>query len=371
MNPAFPSADPAWQASPRAANPASPAPESGRAAQARVPAGRRQRRGLGLIRLGLTAGTILFLTLFIVLPVANVFTQAFGRGFVGYAQTFVAPKPEPGRSLSLAEKRKATAAAAQAEKTWASIRMSVGIAAVVVPLNIIFGLMAAWTVTRFSFRGRSLLAALIDLPFSVSPVVAGLVFVLLFGRAGLFGAWATSFSWPDPASLTWVGFEGHLVPFTFDHWYDGIIFTPLAIAMAAVFVTFPFVARSLIPLMEAQGSDEEVAALSLGASGWRTFRKVTLPNVKWALLYGVMLCTARTFGEFGAVSVVSGNTDANDTMPLRIEKLWNEYNNQAAFSVATLLVLLAVVTLVIKTVVDARNRPRPERRATSPGKPHP
>jgi sulfate transport system permease protein len=198
------------------------------------------------------------------------------------------------------------------------------------------------------------LITLIDLPFSVSPVIAGLIFVLLLGRSGVFGPWASNLTWPDPFSLHWRGFAHEWWPFVFTQNFTGIIFTPLAIALASIFVTFPFVARSLIPLMDSQGSDEEVAALSLGASGWRTFRTVTLPNVKWALLYGVILCTARVFGEFGAVSVVSGHTDANDTMPLRIEKLWNEYNNQAAFTVASLLALLAVVTLVVQVLVERK-----------------
>jgi sulfate transport system permease protein len=223
---------------------------------------------------------------------------------------------------------------------------------VVLPLNIIFGLAAAWATTKFNFRGRALLTALIDLPFSVSPVVAGLVFVLLLGRNGILGPWATQFVWPDPFSLHWVGFESGFWPFAFATTHSGVIFTPLAIVLATIFVTFPFVARSLTPLMENQGTDEELAALSLGASGWRTFFKITLPNVKWALLYGVILCLARAFGEFGAVSVVSGHIDVNDTMPLRIEKLWNEYNNQAAFTVASVLAFVAVITLVAKSVVE-------------------
>jgi sulfate transport system permease protein len=256
--------------------------------------------------------------------------------------------------LSGAERRKLAAARSQPEKTWSSIRLSIGIAAVVVPLNIVFGLAAAWSVTKFRFKGRALLVALIDLPFSVSPVIAGLVFVLLLGRNGVFGPWVGNWTWPDPFSLHWRGFGGDWWPLEFTRSFTGVIFTPLAVALASIFVTFPFVARSLIPLMDTQGSDEEVAALSLGASGWRTFWKVTLPNVKWALLYGVILCTARAFGEFGAVSVVSGHIDSNDTMPLRIEKLWNEYNNQAAFTVASLLTLLAVVTLIIQMIVERK-----------------
>ena len=313
----------------------------------------RAKRGVGTVRTVLIGITAVFLTLFIVLPVANVFTQALSKGIAGYAQVFLTPDQDPAAKPSLVEKRRIATQRAKAEKTWSSIRLSFGIVLVVVPLNIAFGLVAAWTVTKFRFPGRALLVALIDLPFSVSPVVAGLAFVLLFGRVGLLGAWASNFTWPDPTSLVWQGF-GSGWPVVFSRHETGIIFTPLAIAMASVFVTFPFVARALIPLMQSQGSDEELAALSLGAGGWRTFRTVTLPNIRWALLYGVILCTARAFGEFGAVSVVSGNTDANDTMPLRIEKLWQEYDNQAAFTVASLLALLAVVTLVIKTVVDVR-----------------
>lgn len=305
---------------------------------------------------------MLFLTLFILVPVANVFTQAFSKGVDGYLAVFTGGASGPAPK-GLVERRKFAAKAAQSQKTWSAIHMSVGIAAVVVPLNLAFGLTAAWAVTKFRFRGRVLLVALIDLPFSVSPVVAGLVFVLLYGRTGLFGTWATNCQWPDPLSLTWTGF-GTGWPLGFASWNTGIIFTPLAIALASLFVTFPFVARAVIPLMKAQGSDEEVAALSLGARGWRTFRTVTLPNIRWALLYGVILCTARVFGEFGAVSVVSGNTDNNDTMPLRIEKLWNEYDNQAAFTVASLLVGLALVTLVLKTLIDLRTARTDHRRET-------
>ena len=307
-----------------------------------------------LVRRVTIAVTVLFLSVFIVVPVVNVFSQALSKGFDAYAGVFYAASPPEGAKLSPAERRKLSSDRSQAEKTWSSIRLTMGIAAVVVPLNIVFGLAAAWSVTKFRFKGRSLLITLIDLPFSVSPVIAGLIFVLLLGRSGVFGPWASNLTWPDPFSLHWRGFAHEWWPFAFTQSFTGIIFTPLAIALATIFVTFPFVARSLIPLMDSQGSDEEVAALSLGASGWRTFRTVTLPNVKWALLYGVILCTARVFGEFGAVSVVSGHTDANDTMPLRIEKLWNEYNNQAAFTVASLLALLAVVTLVVQVLVERK-----------------
>ena len=281
-----------------------------------------------------------------------MFVQAFAKGIDGYIAVFFPPAPPADAVLTFSQKHKFAEAAAQASRTWSAIGMTIGVASIVLPLNILFGVAAAWATTKFNFRGRTLLTSLIDLPFSVSPVVAGLVFVLLLGRNGVFGDWATHLVWPDPFSLRWVGFADGFWPLAFTQTHTGVIFTPLAIAIATIFVTFPFVARSLAPLMESQGSDEEVAALSLGASGWRTFFKVTLPNVKWALLYGVILCMARAFGEFGAVSVVSGHVDANDTMPLRIEKLWNEYNNQAAFSVASVLALLAVVTLAAKTAIE-------------------
>ena len=311
--------------------------------------------GHPLIRRVMIATTVIFLTLFIVIPVVNVFAQALSKGVDAYISVLHVARPPEGAWLSPAERRKLAAERGQAEKTWSSIRLTAAIAAIVVPLNIVFGLAAAWSVTKFRFKGRSFLIALIDLPFSVSPVIAGLIFVLLLGRSGMLGAWASNWTWPDPFSLHWRGFARDWWPLAFTRSFTGIIFTPLAIVLASIFVTFPFVARSLIPLMEAQGSGEEVAALSLGASGWRTFRKVTLPNVKWALLYGVILCTARVFGEFGAVSVVSGHIDSNDTMPLRIEKLWNEYNNQAAFSVASLLALLAAVTLIVQPLVERKS----------------
>ncbi len=296
--------------------------------------------------------TVLFLTVFVVLPVVNVFSQALSNGVGAYVDTFYAPAPNPDAKPTLYERLKLSAERGRVERTWSSIRLSCGVAAIVVPLNIVFGLAAAWAITKFRFKGRVLLVTMIDLPFSVSPVIAGLVFVLLFGRGGIFGDWATNLEWSDPTSLTWQGFTGHWWPLAFARTYDGIIFTPLAIVLATIFVTFPFVARSLIPLMDVQGSEEELAAISLGASGWRTFCTVTLANIKWGLLYGAILCTARAFGEFGAVSVVSGHIDSNDTMPLRVEKLWNDYDMQAAFSVATLLAGLAVVTLIVKSVVE-------------------
>jgi sulfate transport system permease protein len=307
-----------------------------------------------LVRRVLVSITVLFLTIFIVIPVANVFTQALSKGFDAYIKVFRVEDVPANTASTLVQRRKASVDRSQAQKTWSAIRLTAGVAAVVIPLNVLFGVAAAWAITKFRFKGRAFLIALIDLPFSVSPVIAGLVFVLLLGRNGVVGDWATNLTWPDPSSLTWRGFAEHWIPFAFAQSYTGIIFTPLAIALASIFVTFPFVARSLIPLMETQGSDEEVAALSLGASGLRTFWTVTLPNIKWALLYGVILCTARVFGEFGAVSVVSGHIDSNDTMPLRIEKLWNEYNNQAAFSVASLLACLAVLTLIVKTIIELK-----------------
>jgi sulfate transport system permease protein len=323
---------------------------------ARAPIGIGSKRAVAtesvLARRVLISITVVFLTIFVLVPLVNVFNQAFSKGFDGYWSVFFPPQAPDDATLTFSQKRRLAEGAAQAARTWSSIGLTVAVAAIVLPLNIIFGLAAAWATTKFNFRGRAQLTALIDLPFSVSPVVAGLVFVLLLGRNGILGPWATQLAWPDPFSLHWVGFENGVWPLAFARTHTGIIFTPLAIVLATIFVTFPFVARSLTPLMENQGTDEELAALSLGASGWRTFFKITLPNVKWALLYGVILCLARAFGEFGAVSVVSGHIDVNDTMPLRIEKLWNEYNNQAAFSVASLLAFVAVITLVAKSVVE-------------------
>jgi sulfate transport system permease protein len=202
------------------------------------------------------------------------------------------------------------------------------VAAISVPLNVVFGLAAAWAIAKFEFKGKSLLITLIDLPFSVSPVVAGLVFVILFGMQGYFGEWLMDRD-------------------------IRIIFAVPGIALATVFITFPFVARELIPIMQAQGSDQEQAALTLGASGWQTFWHVTLPSVKWGLLYGIILCNSRAMGEFGAVSVVSGHiTGQTDTMPLRVEKLNDEYQGPAAFAVASLLALLALLTLLLKTYLE-------------------
>lgn len=250
--------------------------------------------------------SVCFLGLFIVLPLINVFTQAFSKGVEAYVAALTDPD------------------------SLAAIRLTLLVAATSVALNVVFGLTAAWAITKFEFRGKSLLITLIDLPFSVSPVVAGLVFVLLFGLQGLFGPWLAA----------------HDIK---------IIFAFPGIALATIFVTFPFVVRELIPLMQAQGTEEEEAALSLGASGLRTFFRVTLPNVKWALLYGVLLCNARAMGEFGAVSVVSGRIRGETiTMPLQVESLYDGYQLAAAFAVASLLALLALVTLVVKVALEAR-----------------
>jgi sulfate transport system permease protein len=317
-----------------------------------------------LVRYTLTTLAVLFLTLFIVLPAANVFAQAFSKGWSSYVRVFIpsqvtasAPDPNAPKRPAILEKIRRSREKAVAEKTLASIRMTLGVAAVVVPLNVLFGLCAAWAIAKFRFPGRSLVLTLIDLPFSVSPVVAGLLFVLLFGRNGWLGNWATNLHWPDPMSLTWVGFShDHWLGVSFTHHYTGIIFTPLATVLASVFVTFPFVARALIPLMVSQGTDEETAALSLGAGGLQTFGRVTLPNIKWGLLYGIVLCTARALGEFGAVSVVAGDIDATATMPLQVARLWEDGNTQAAFTVASLLASVALVTLVLKSFLDWKSR---------------
>ena len=247
-----------------------------------------------------------FFALFLLLPLATVFYQALRKGIEVYLAALVEPDAVDALKLTLLA------------------------AAIAVPLNLVFGVWAAWLVTKFDFRGKSVLVTLIDLPFSVSPVVAGLIYVLVFGAQGWFGPWLAA----------------HDVR---------IIFAVPGIVLATVFVTFPFVARELIPLMEAQGREEEEAAVVLGASGWQVFRHVTLPNVKWGLLYGVILCNARAFGEFGAVSVVSGHIRGlTDTLPLHIEILYNEYQFAAAFAVASLLALLALVTLGVKSVVEWR-----------------
>jgi sulfate transport system permease protein len=245
-----------------------------------------------------------FLGLFLLLPLVNVFVQAFARGWSGYVEALRQPD------------------------TLAAIRLTLTVAAIVVPLNVVFGVAAAWAVAKFEFRGKPLLITLIDLPFSISPVVAGLAFVVMFGTQGFFGEWLLDRD-------------------------IRVLFALPGIALATLFVTFPFVARELIPVMQATGNEQEQAALTLGANGWQTFWRVTLPSVKWGLLYGVILCNARAMGEFGAVSVVSGHiTGLTDTMPLRVEKLYQEYDATGAFAVASLLALLALLTLGFKTCLE-------------------
>ncbi|MDO9166927.1 MAG: sulfate ABC transporter permease subunit CysW [Rhodoferax sp.] len=245
-----------------------------------------------------------FIFLFLVLPLAAVFTEALRKGFDAYWQALKEPD------------------------AWTAIRLTLITAAIAVPLNLVFGVAAAWCIAKYEFRGKAFLTTLVDLPFSVSPVVAGLVYVLLFGAHGWIGPWL----------------QAHDIK---------IIFAVPGIVLATIFVTFPFIARELIPLMQAQGTEEEQAAIVLGATGWQTFWHVTLPNIKWGLVYGVILCNARAMGEFGAVSVVSGHIRGQtNTMPLHVEILYNEYQSVAAFAVASLLALLAVVTLLIKSVVE-------------------
>jgi sulfate transport system permease protein len=258
------------------------------------------------VRLFLIAAVILWLGLFLLLPLASVFVEALRQGLGAYLAAVVEPD------------------------ALAAIRLTLLVAAIAVPLNLVFGLCAAWAIAKFEFKGKSLLITLIDLPFSVSPVISGLIYVLLFGAQGWLGPWL----------------KAHGVE---------IVFAVPGIVLATMFVTFPFVARELIPLMTEQGTEDEEAALSLGASGWQTFLRVTLPNVKWGLLYGVLLCNARAMGEFGAVSVVSGHIRGlTNTMPLHVEILYNEYNFVASFAVASLLALLALVTLVLKSVLEWR-----------------
>jgi len=260
----------------------------------------------GWVRYAPIAVALVFLTLFLFVPLVAVFTEALKKGWDTYREAVLDPD-----ALS-------------------AIRLTFIAAGIAVPLNLVFGVAAAWTIAKFEFPGKSLLLSLIDLPFSVSPVIAGLIYVLLFGSQGWFGPWLM------------------------DHDIK-ILFAVPGIVLATIFVTFPFVARELIPLMQAQGSEEEEAALVLGASGWKTFFKVTLPNIKWGLLYGVILCNARAMGEFGAVSVVSGHIRGEtNTMPLQVEILYNEYNFTAAFAIASLLALLALVTLAVKTFIEWR-----------------
>jgi sulfate transport system permease protein len=261
-------------------------------------------RETGFVRAIVLAISLAFFATFLLLPLVAVFAEALRRGWGVYLAALVEPDAV------------------------SAIKLTLLTAAIAVPLNLVFGLAAAWAIAKFEFRGKSLLTTLIDLPFSVSPVIAGLIYVLVFGAQGWLGPWLS------------------------EHGIK-IIFAVPGIVLATVFVTVPFVARELIPLMQAQGSEEEEAALTLGASGWQMFWRVTLPNIKWALLYGVILCNARAMGEFGAVSVVSGHIRGlTNTMPLHVEILYNEYQFAAAFAVASLLALLALVTLGLKTYIE-------------------
>jgi sulfate transport system permease protein len=258
----------------------------------------------------LTVAALGYLLLFLLLPLVAVFTEALQHGVSAFLDAIKEPD------------------------AIAAIKLTLITAVIAVPLNTVFGICAAWSISKFDFPGKGILITLIDLPFSVSPVVAGLIYVLLFGSQGWFGAWLAA----------------HDIK---------IIFALPGIVLATTFVTFPFVARELIPLMTEQGRDDEEAAISLGASGWQTFWHVTLPNIRWGLLYGVLLCNARAMGEFGAVSVVSGHIRGEtNTMPLHVEILYNEYNFVAAFAVASLLALLALVTLVLKTALEWRHSAR-------------
>jgi sulfate transport system permease protein len=262
----------------------------------------------------LTAAALLFLGLFLLMPLTAVFVEAFRKGIGAYVQAFSDPYAR------------------------AAIRLTLIVTLSVIPLNLVFGIAASWAITKFDFRGKGIFLTLIDLPFAVSPVISGLIFVLLFGARGWFGPWLV---------------EHNLK----------IIFATPGIILATVFVTFPFIARELIPLMQSQGTEEEQAALVLGAGGWQIFRKVTLPNIKWGLLYGIILCNARAIGEFGAVSVVSGHVRGQtNTIPLHIEILYNDYNFVGAFAMASLLTLLALVTLAAKALVEwkARNDQSPD-----------
>src|SRR6267142_600815 len=257
-----------------------------------------------LVRFVIIAMAVIFLTVFVVLPLVVVFAQAFSKGVGAYFTALSDPE-----ALS-------------------AIRLTLMVAAISVGLNLVFGLVAAWAIAKFDFRGKTFLISLIDLPFSVSPVISGLVFVLLFGAQGYWGPWL----------------QNHNVH---------VLFAVPGIALATIFVTFPFVARALIPLMQEQGTQEEEAAISLGASGLQTFFRVTLPNIKWGVLYGVLLCNARAMGEFGAVSVVSGHIRGEtNTMPLLVEILYNEYQFVSSFAIASLLAMLALITLVAKTILE-------------------
>jgi sulfate transport system permease protein len=272
-----------------------------------------RRRPLPLVPIVLILVAVAYLAFFLLVPLAAVFSGALARGWDVYLKAVTEPD------------------------ALAAIRLTLIAAAIAVPLNLVFGVAAAWAIAKFEFRGKSLLTTLIDLPFSVSPVIAGLVYVLVFGLQGWFGP-------------------------TLREWDTKVIFAVPGIVLATIFVTFPFVARELIPILQARGNDEEEAALTLGASGWQTFFRVTLPNVKWGLLYGVILCNARAMGEFGAVSVVSGHIRGEtNTLPLHVEILYNEYQFAAAFACASLLAGLALVTLLVKAVLEHRHLKRQRR----------
>jgi sulfate/thiosulfate transport system permease protein len=257
-------------------------------------------------RILLIATALLFLGAFLVMPLLAVFVQALSKGLIVYATAITEPM------------------------AWAAVKLTLLVAAIAVPLNLIFGTAASWAIAKFEFRGKSTLITLIDLPFAVSPVIAGLIFILIFGAHGWFGGYL----------------RAHHIR---------VVFAVPGIVLATVFVTFPFIARELIPVMQSQGNDDEETALSLGATGWQTFWRVTLPNIRWGLMYGVLLCNARAMGEFGAVSVVSGHIRGlTNTMPLHVEILYNEYNYTAAFAVASLLALLALLTLAGKSFLEWR-----------------
>ena len=270
---------------------------------------RKMRQAIGegrWTRLTLITFALIFLGLMLIAPLLVVFVEAFSRGVGVYLDALAMPD------------------------TMAALRLTLLVAAIAVPVNLVFGVAAAWSIAKFEFKGKAFLLTLIDLPFAVSPVVSGLIFVLLFGANSALGPWL-------------------------DNMGIKVLFAVPGIVIATIFITFPFIARELIPLMQQQGSSEEEAAVSLGAGGWRTFFQVTLPNVKWGLLYGVLLCNARAMGEFGAVTVVSGNIrGVTTTLPLHIEILYNDNKAAAAFAVASLLALLALVTLAVKTVLEAR-----------------
>lgn len=269
------------------------------------------------VRYTLIAIALIFFLSCLILPLILVFVEAFKQGVGVYAQALVHPD------------------------TLSAVKLTLLTAAIAVPLNVVFGIAAAWAVAKFNFRGKAILTTLIDMPFSVSPVIAGLMLVLIFGTQGWLGGWLM---------------ENDIK----------VLYAVPAIVIATIFITVPFVARELIPLMEAQGTEEEEAAIVLGASGWQTFWKVTLPNIKWGLIYGVILCNARAMGEFGAVSVVSGHIRGEtNTLPLHVEILYNEYTFSAAFAVSSLLALLAIVTLILKTWVEIRQEKQNQRNEDS------